>query len=292
MREERSSRNPALDVASILGESFAGHTMQRVRTPDGRYRYSYVSPGVKDMLGLDPEALVRLPSVDHGWVHDDDRQRFVDALERSADSLGPLDEEVRVRRPDGSYRWVRSLGRPRRLGDGTIVWDGVALDVTERREALEALERALLRVRMKEASDGSFSHIAARDVSNHFAALKQAVDRMAADPEVQGTRPVETVVRMFGEFERTLAATQNLVVHQADASGERSGGSRTERSRLTKRQGEIMDLVAEGLSNRDVAVRLGLSEGTVKLHVSTILKRLGADNRTEAARMWHSGSAR
>ena len=289
MSDERSSRNPALDVASILGESFAGHTMQRVRTPDGRYRYSYVSSGVKDMLGLDPEELVRLPSVDHGWVHDDDRQRFVDALERSADSLGPLDEEVRVRRPDGSYRWVRSLGRPRRLGDGTIVWDGVALDVTERREALEALERALLRVRMKEASDGSFSHIAARDVSNHFAALKQAVDRMAADPEVQGARPVETVVRMFGEFERTLAATQNLVVQQAVASGK---GSRTERARLTKRQGEIMDLVAEGLSNRDVAVQLGLSEGTVKLHVSTILKRLGADNRTEAARMWHSGSVR
>lgn len=276
------------DVASLLGDSFAGHTMQRLRTPDGRYRYSYVSAGVKDLFGLNPDELVRLPSVDHGWIHDDDRQRFVDALERSALELGPLDEEVRVRRPDGGYRWVRSLGRPRRLKDGTVLWDGVALDVTERREALEALERTLLHVRKKEASEGNFSYIAASDISDHLTSLREAVDHMAADPAVQGAQVVKDVARMFGEFERALIATRDLVVRQADVSNDAWDGSRNERGRLTKRQAEIMDLVAEGSSNRDVAARLGLSEGTVKLHVSTILKRLGADNRTEAARLWHS----
>ena len=54
---------------------------------------------------------------------------------------------------------------------------------------------------------------------------------------------------------------------------------------LTRRQREILSLVGAGLSNRDIAARTGLTEGTVKLHVSNILKRLGARNRTEAARL-------
>ncbi len=285
MSDDQLTQKPALDVASLLGESFAGHTMQRVRTPDGRYRYNYVSAGVKDLFGLDPEELVRLPAVDHGWVHDDDRPRFVAALEHSAATLGPLDEEVRVRRPDGGYRWVRSLGRPRRLADGTVIWDGVALDVTERREALEALERALVHVRKKEASDGSVSHIAASDVSGHLASLKGAVDRLAGDPELQGAQAAQDVIRQFAEFERALTATRDLIVRQAE-TGSDTGDERGNGRRLTKRQAEIMDLVAEGSSNRDVALRLGLSEGTVKLHVSTIFKRLEVDNRTEAARVW------
>lgn len=53
--------------------------------------------------------------------------------------------------------------------------------------------------------------------------------------------------------------------------------------RLTKRQREILQLVARGLSNKDVAQKLSLTEGTVKIHVSRILSKLNASSRTEAA---------
>ncbi|HEY7032077.1 MAG TPA: LuxR C-terminal-related transcriptional regulator [Thermomicrobiales bacterium] len=51
---------------------------------------------------------------------------------------------------------------------------------------------------------------------------------------------------------------------------------------LSEREGEIMRLVAAGLSNRDIGQRLFISEKTVKKHMSNILGKLGAANRTQA----------
>jgi DNA-binding NarL/FixJ family response regulator len=51
---------------------------------------------------------------------------------------------------------------------------------------------------------------------------------------------------------------------------------------LTDRELEVLELVAEGLSNKMIAHRLGISEHTVKTHVASIFAKLGASSRTEA----------
>jgi two-component system nitrate/nitrite response regulator NarL len=55
-------------------------------------------------------------------------------------------------------------------------------------------------------------------------------------------------------------------------------------SGLSQRQLDVLQLLARGLPNKSIARQLGVSEGTVKLHVSAILRSLGARNRTEAVR--------
>jgi DNA-binding NarL/FixJ family response regulator len=55
------------------------------------------------------------------------------------------------------------------------------------------------------------------------------------------------------------------------------------REPLTLREHEVLALLAEGLTNREIAERLVVSEGTAKTHVARILLKLGARNRTEAA---------
>lgn len=52
---------------------------------------------------------------------------------------------------------------------------------------------------------------------------------------------------------------------------------------LTPRERSVLDLVAEGKSNRQIANRLGLTEGTVKGYVSILLDKLGVQDRTQAA---------
>ncbi|WP_438297527.1 LuxR C-terminal-related transcriptional regulator [Streptomyces sp. HUAS TT7] len=54
---------------------------------------------------------------------------------------------------------------------------------------------------------------------------------------------------------------------------------------LTDRQHEVLELLATGMSNAEIAESLGLRPGTVKTHVSQVLARLGAQNRVEAARI-------
>ncbi len=51
---------------------------------------------------------------------------------------------------------------------------------------------------------------------------------------------------------------------------------------LTPREGEVLSLLAEGLGNRAIAARLGISEHTAKFHVNAILGKLGAQSRAEA----------
>jgi len=51
---------------------------------------------------------------------------------------------------------------------------------------------------------------------------------------------------------------------------------------ITSRETEVLRMLAEGLVNKDIAVRLGISEHTVKFHISSILDKLGASTRTEA----------
>jgi DNA-binding NarL/FixJ family response regulator len=51
---------------------------------------------------------------------------------------------------------------------------------------------------------------------------------------------------------------------------------------LTARESEVLQLLAQGLANKQIALALGISEHTVKFHISSIYAKLGVTNRTEA----------
>jgi len=82
------------------------------------------------------------------------------------------------------------------------------------------------------------------------------------------------------------AARAGLLVLHPDAlkssTEARAARSRIGPTALTAREQEILEMIAEGMSNRIIANRLGISSQTVKFHVASILAKLGARSRTEA----------
>ncbi len=88
------------------------------------------------------------------------------------------------------------------------------------------------------------------------------------------------------------AASGLLVLHPAQAPGNVNNGfsSGSARSQtldelaesLTPRESEVLQMLASGLGNKEIAAKLAISEHTVKFHVASILGKLGAASRTEA----------
>lgn len=82
-----------------------------------------------------------------------------------------------------------------------------------------------------------------------------------------------------------VAAVRAAVVGEsafAPAVSSRLDGSRSSGERLTAREAEVLSLVAEGRSNRDIGRALFLSEATVKSHLVHIFSKLGVGSRTAA----------
>lgn len=66
-------------------------------------------------------------------------------------------------------------------------------------------------------------------------------------------------------------------------TGPAAGNSASPADALTEREAEVLNLIAEGLPNAAIAQRLGVSEKTVKNHVTSILAKLQVEDRTQAA---------
>lgn len=82
------------------------------------------------------------------------------------------------------------------------------------------------------------------------------------------------------------AVGEQLRSRQANRGTSTTGNRRNPALRLlTRRQLEVVRLIAQGKPNAEIATQLGMSENTVRIHVSAILKTLGLANRTQAA-LW------
>ncbi len=105
--------------------------------------------------------------------------------------------------------------------------------------------------------------------------IKDAVTRVLAG-EVWLPRSLLAMdnVQRVGEPRREFVAERTSNVEPTDAA-----------SSLTRRQREIFNLLAEGKSNRQIAYDIGISEHTVRVHMTAILRSLGVRNRTQAAVM-------
>ena len=113
---------------------------------------------------------------------------------------------------------------------------------------------------------------------------------------VKHTEPAELVraVRVVADGEALLSpsVTRKLVSEFAARTKQPAGPS-TAMAELTSREREVMALVAEGLTNAEIGVRLFMSPATARTHVSRILTKLGARDRTQLVVMaYESGLVR
>lgn len=130
----------------------------------------------------------------------------------------------------------------------------------------------------------SFSNIEADSVSAGILFLSDAPLNV---PEVRRSVRVWGILPTDASSEELTAAVQALsqgLVVGAPSLLFETENEPHERGPLTERETEVLGLLARGLANKQIAAALGISEHTVKFHVSSIYQKLNVTNRTEAVR--------
>ncbi|MGX5915141.1 LuxR C-terminal-related transcriptional regulator [Aliidiomarina sp. Khilg15.8] len=115
----------------------------------------------------------------------------------------------------------------------------------------------------------------------HNADIRQALVQGARSYLCKGASAEQMKLAIHG----LLQGKAYLPDESATASTGHSARSDIERH-LSPRQQEIMQLLAQGLSNKEIANILGITEGTIRVHLSAIFKAIKVSNRTEAT-LWY-----
>ena len=109
-----------------------------------------------------------------------------------------------------------------------------------------------------------------------------ARDRLRWDLE---TRSIEIVAEFDTMAEaRRSGLDTDVIVSAPDGRDSDQQSDAVFEEALTHREIEVLELLAEGLPNKAIADRLGISDQTVKFHVASIMGKLGASNRVETVR--------
>ena len=143
MRRRRRSRRFAAarraerDRLSTIHANLPGLVFRRILNPEGKISYAYVNASrrLQDSAYFTSEDFDVMLS----RTHPEDREPMRVAILRSAREMSPYDFTRRVVDSQGSVRWMRSIATPRREADGSIVWDGISIEVTAQKLAEERL---------------------------------------------------------------------------------------------------------------------------------------------------------
>lgn len=130
---EPSDRSPTSseDQLHAIVDNLPCFIFRRLLRADGTISYPYISTrmGRQHSFNVSARPARQIPLQD--YIHPDDRALFLHAMAVSAEELTPFEVEFRLDVAEGAETWMRTASYPRKLANGDILWDGIALDVTK-----------------------------------------------------------------------------------------------------------------------------------------------------------------
>ncbi len=134
LRNEQEFRN--------IAENIPGLVLKYKLNPDGSDELIYLSKSVEEIYEV--SHYEGLNNVKLLWdrIHPDDLEKFKNTLQKSTEDLSFWEMEHRIMLPGGRIKWLWAKATPSSQEDGSIVWDTLAIDITDRKNAEEALKES------------------------------------------------------------------------------------------------------------------------------------------------------
>ncbi|MFA5140819.1 MAG: PAS domain-containing protein [Elusimicrobiota bacterium] len=265
--ELRESQAQLRELSANLAD---GMVYQIDSGPDGRRRrFTYLSPAVVRLHGLTAKAAQRKPSLIYNQVVEEDRERLADAEARAFASKRKMEIDARVRLPSGEIRWRRFISSPRRGENGTWLWDGIEVDITERKKAEERLREQNAELERK--------NIALSEVIAQVETEKLRLKEELAAGLDQRIGPLLHKLSARKDLRKYAVLLRKQFKELTDPF--RPAPEVRKFRRLSRKEREICELVRGGLATKEIADLLGVSRQTIDVHRRNIRKKLGLTNQ-------------
>jgi PAS domain S-box-containing protein len=131
LREQMALRERLAQIASTAPGVILSYRLR----PDGSSCFPYVSPSIQETYGLTPEELEFDGTAAFSAIHADDLAAVKESIAISARDMLPWHTEFRIINPRTGEIWVEGNTVPQREPDGSILWQGIVIDITERKRA-------------------------------------------------------------------------------------------------------------------------------------------------------------
>jgi PAS domain S-box-containing protein len=125
-----------------MAANVPGMIYQYLLRPDGSHQFIYVSPGCWELYELEPEKVKKNVAFMWSVVHPDDIKPLLESLAISGKNLQPWKYEGRIVTRSGKLKWIRAIARPEVQPDGALLWEGVTIDISDRKLAEIALSES------------------------------------------------------------------------------------------------------------------------------------------------------
>lgn len=164
-RVERALRESQTRLKNVAA-NVPGAIFQYILRPDGSDGVFYLSAGCYELWEIKGQAVRRDATPLWEQIHPEDHPRVWNSVLESARTLESWFCAWRNRSPSGKEKWLEAAGKPMRHRNGDVVWDTVILDVTDRKQAEEALKESEARYRL--LAENSHDLICLHDLSGCY----------------------------------------------------------------------------------------------------------------------------
>ncbi len=125
-----------------LAANIPGFIYKFKMTANGEFSFPYASIGCQEIFGVSPADVANDATPILNTIHTEDVQLFQDTVLESASQLTPWNLEARLSTIENEWKWFHAASRPVLQENGDIIWEGLVMDVTDRKQAEAELAKA------------------------------------------------------------------------------------------------------------------------------------------------------
>lgn len=137
-----TSQLEAFSHLERIAANLPGMIFQFLKRQDGSRTVIYASSGCQELFELEPELVQADFQILYNLAHPQDVKSFEQSIATSCATGEPWRWEGRIITPSGKLKWVQAVSRPEQLPSGDIIWDGLVIDITDRKLAEEKLRES------------------------------------------------------------------------------------------------------------------------------------------------------